>query len=145
MMFRAPDTSPERVWPEEWFKGPSLPAHVSGLWTRLVEAVLWAAARRTANIWRLSDGRRVPGRLGQPVVLQANAHARGHAWAVLRRATLTKREREILDFDADQIWNQRLWTILREPVGPMAAEREAENKAESRRAYYRAVLAGGHP
>ena len=134
MIFRTPDTSPERVWPEEWLKGPSLPAHVSGLWIRFVEAVLRAAARRTANSLRHSDGRRVLGRLGRPVLPQVNAHARGQVWAVLRRAKLTLREREILEFDADQILDQRLWTILREPVGPLAAEQEAKNKAESRRA-----------
>ena len=96
MIFRTPDTSPERVWPEEWLKGPPLPAHVSGLWIRLVEAVLRAAARRTANSLRLSYGSRVLCRLGQPVIPQVNAHARGQVWAVLRRAKLTLRDREIL-------------------------------------------------
>ena len=139
MIFRTPDTSPERVWPEEW-SWPSLPAHANGLWTQLVEAVLWAAARRTANSLRLSDGRRVLGRLGRPVLPQVNAHARGQVWAFLRRAKLTLREREILELDADQLLDQRLWTILRVPFGPLAADQEAENKAESRRAYD-----NGHP
>ena len=100
MIFRAPDTSPERAWPEEWLNGPALPAHVHSHWTHLIEAMLRAAARRTANSLRLPDGRRVMGRLGRPVISQVNEWVRGQVWEVFRK-------------------KQGLTTILRVPVGPL--------------------------
>ena len=100
MIFRAPDTSPERAWPEEWLNGPALPAHVHSHWTHLIEAMLRAAARRTANSLRLPDGRRVMGRLGRPVISQVNEWVRGQVWEMFRK-------------------KQGLMTILRVPVGPL--------------------------
>ena len=99
MFFRAPEVD-TRMWPEEWINGQALPSHVHSFWNRLVESALTAAARRIANSVRLSDGSRVVGRLGRPVIPQVNEYVHRQAWEVLRQKS-------------------GLTTILRLPIGPL--------------------------